>query len=208
MARVGSLVVIQNLVGKPQYNGRQGTVCSAESVLTGRTTIKLEAEEVAVKKANMRLIDTTEFERGSSISVTRVRIRDLVNSAQYNGATGTIAEKFEDGKIRVALMQGRRCKVNHPSPADGAVAMSSSHLTLLQELRVKDANVEVLGIAQGRLSTKPASDTWNIQLADGEELVVVKDCVTFESLRPPDVSIPEVLACSRITVRVLLQLSS
>ena len=109
------MVVIQSLVERAQYNGKQGTVCSAESVLTGRTTIKLEAEEVAVKKRNMRVIDTTEFERGSSVSVTRVRICGLVNSAQYNGASGAIAERSEDGKFRVALMQGQGCKVNPDS---------------------------------------------------------------------------------------------
>ncbi|KAL3800795.1 hypothetical protein HJC23_001632 [Cyclotella cryptica] len=100
-------VKILGLVSQPQFNGREGTICSYNQE-RNRYVVRVaypssESKEISIKASNIRIPD-----------LSKVRLEGLERQPQWNGRYGTIM-KWEDGRyhVRLSNMYSVRVKVEN-----------------------------------------------------------------------------------------------
>ena len=175
-ARFGSLVVLRDLVSKPELNGLRGTIKSLTAA-GDRCEVVVEgagAQHVSVRLANVLVVDTTDFSSGSKVTVVRVKVHSLESATQHNGLEVTRGSRLYNGRVQVVFDSGRL-------------------------LSLKEENLKVVGDPiEGRLKgcdtglRLPADDErWTVELSGLNSTVhLPRGTIKFSQLRPPDVAVP------------------
>lgn len=112
---VDQRVTISGLLARPDLNGKEG-LATAFNAATGRYTIDVGAEQIAIKSANLTVVRRASDDATLFSSGTRVRIKGLASKPEMNGCGGSVkewnAEKERfvvalDGSLREILLKAQ-----------------------------------------------------------------------------------------------------